>query len=276
MKLNLLTIAFLLTTLASARGSDPILVAHRGLLRHAPENTLPAFATCLELGMGFELDIRTTKDDKLVVLHDDTLGRTTDGANRSVREFTLAAVKKFDAGSWFHPSFSQVHVPTLEETFALIERHKRGRTIIALNVKDVTTDGEKRLVQLVDKYGLFDDSFAFGQTAASSHRLEELNPKLRIGANVTRQTVDSRLQEGLLDVFLVTFVPTPAEVEQLHQRGKQVVYNFGGRGEARRNPSAWTKAKQAGTDGMLTDYPLECRLHWRKEKNTTSDSFLER
>ena len=52
--------------------ADPILIAHRGLLQHAPENTLPAFASCLELGMGFELDIRTTRDGKLVVLHDAT------------------------------------------------------------------------------------------------------------------------------------------------------------------------------------------------------------
>ena len=46
---------------------SPTLIAHRGLLRHAPENTLPAFAACLELGIGFELDIRTTKDGHLVV-----------------------------------------------------------------------------------------------------------------------------------------------------------------------------------------------------------------
>ena len=61
------------------QASDPIPVAHRGLLRHAPENTLPAFAACLELGMGFELDIRTTKDGYLVVLHDDSVKRTTNG-----------------------------------------------------------------------------------------------------------------------------------------------------------------------------------------------------
>ena len=60
-----------------SKSIPPIPVAHRGLLRHAPENTLPAFAACLELGMGFELDIRTTKDGHLVVLHDDNVQRTT-------------------------------------------------------------------------------------------------------------------------------------------------------------------------------------------------------
>lgn len=249
----------------SASAADPILVAHRGLLRHTPENTLPAFATCLELGIGFELDIRTTKDGQLVVLHDDTLGRTTDGPNRSVREFTLAELKPLDAGSWFHPCFAGVRVPTLEETFALIKQQRRGQTIIALNIKDVTVAGEKLLVDLVKEYGLLDESFAFDQSEESSRRLKALNPKMRIGANVNRQTIEPRLEEGLLDVFLVTFVPESEEVERLHQHGKQVVYNFAGSGEARRNPEAWSKAKQAGVDGMLTDFPLECRLHWGKE-----------
>jgi len=113
MKYTLVIALLLLAGSAPAQPADPILVAHRGLLRHAPENTLPAFATCLELGIGFELDIRTTKDGKLVVLHDDTLGRTTNGPNRSVREFTLAELKRFDAGRWFHRSFADVRVRTL-------------------------------------------------------------------------------------------------------------------------------------------------------------------
>ena len=93
---------------------DPIPVAHRGLLRHAPENTLPAFAACLELGMGFELDIRTTKDGYLVVLHDDSVKRTTNGPARSIRDMTLNEVRQLDAGSWFDPAFAAVRVPTLE------------------------------------------------------------------------------------------------------------------------------------------------------------------
>jgi len=264
---NALLVLATVAGVASASAADPILVAHRGLLRHAPENTLPAFAVCLELGIGFELDIRTTRDGKLVVIHDDTLSRTTDGPSRSVREFTLAELKRYDAGSWFHPSFAGMRVPTLQETFALIKQHKRGHTIIALNIKDVTVDGEEHLVDLVREYGLLDESFAFDQSEECSRRLKTLNPKMRIGANVNRQTVEPRLKEGLLNVFLVTFVPTAEEVERLRQHSKQVVYNFAGGGEVRRNPAAWSKAKQAGVDGMLTDFPLDCRLHWLKESH---------
>ncbi len=248
-----------------AVAADPVLVTHRGLAQHAPENTLPAFAACSELGIGIELDIRTTKDGQLVVLHDDKLGRTSDGPDRSLREFTLTELQRFDAGRWFHPRFAGVRVPTLEEALVLVKERKRGPTILALNVKDISQDSERQLVELVKKYALLNESFAFDQTDESSRRLKALNPKFRIGANVNRQTVEPRLKEGLLDVFLVTFVPTAEEVRRLHERGKQVVFNFVGSTERHRDPKTWTQARESGIDGLFNDFALECLQHWRHE-----------
>ena len=141
--------------------ASTIPVAHRGLLRHAPENTLPAFAACLELGIGLELDVRTTKDGHLVVLHDDNVQRTTNGPSRSVRDMTLHDLKKLDAGRWFDSAYAGVRVPTLEETLSLVRERKHGPTIIALNVKNVTPEGEAKLVALVEKYQLLNESFDF-------------------------------------------------------------------------------------------------------------------
>ena len=257
-----LLIVLLLATRVSW-AADPILVGHRGLLRHAPENTLPTFAVCLELGIGFELDIRTTRDGHLVVIHDDSLERTTDGGNRSIRSINLDEARTLDAGSWFNDVFAGVRIPTLEETLALVQSKKRKNTIIALNVKQLTSEGEKQVVELTTKYGLLNDCFAFDQDDAMSRRLKKLNPKFRIGQNVSRGTLEARLNEGLLDVFLVTFVPTSEQVTLLRQNGKQIVFNFGGDGESRRNPETWNRARAAGIDGMLTDFPLECRRAWR-------------
>jgi len=251
-------------TAEPAKAQRFVCVAHRGLLRHAPENTLPAFAACLELGMGFELDIRTTQDGHLVVLHDDNVERTTDGSSRSVRNMTLKEVQKLDAGSWFDPAFAGVRVPTLEATLALVKARKRGPTIIALNVKQLTPAGEAKLVSLVEQYDLLSESFAFDQNAEISRRLKNLNPKFRIGQNVNRQSLDDRLEEDLLDVFLLAFAPTREEVKRLHERRKQVVFNYSGSGEARRNPKTWTQVQDTGIDGILTDYPLDCRAVWRK------------
>jgi glycerophosphoryl diester phosphodiesterase len=247
----------------SVNGVDPIPIAHRGMLRHAPENTLPAFAVCLELGMGFELDIRTTKDGHLVVLHDDSVERTTDGPSRSVRDMTLARIQQLDAGIWFDPAFAGLRVPTLEETLSLVKERKRGPTIIALNVKQLNRDGEAKLVALVEKYKLLDESFAFDQNSEMSRRLKSLNPKFRIGQNVNRKSIQDRLDEDFLDVFLLTAAPTVDEVSLLRTHRKQVLFNFAGPSEDRRNPTVWKRVQAAGIDGMLTDYPLECRTVWR-------------
>ena len=254
----------LLTGLAgSASAGNPMPVAHRGLLRHAPENTLPAFAACLEFGMGFELDIRTSKDGRLIVIHDDNVKRTTDGPDRSVRDMTLAELKQLDAGSWFDEAFAGERIPTLEETLRLVSERRRGPTILALNVKHLTRAGEAKLVALVGKYQLLQESFAFDQSAEMSRRLKQLDPKFRIGQNVRRSDIDARLKEGLLDCFLLTSTPTAEDVAQLRRHGKQVLYNYAGPGPARRSHDAWKRAAAAGIDGLLTDYPLECRSVWR-------------
>jgi len=247
----------------SVNGADPIAIAHRGMLRHAPENTLPAFAVCLELQMGFELDVRTTKDGHLVVLHDDSVKRTTNGPARSVRDLTLAELQQLDAGSWFDPAFAGLKVPTLEETLSLVKKHRYRPTIIALNVKQLNRDGEAKLVALVEKYELFDESFAFDQDSEMSRRLKKLDRRFRIGQNVNRKSIQSRLDEDFLDVFLLTAAPTAEEVTLLHDRGKQALFNFAGSGEGRRNPTVWKQVREAGVDGILTDYPLECRMAWR-------------
>ena len=268
--LTCLTIAWF--SLAGDRSTDhclagaPIPIAHRGMLRHAPENTLLAFAACLDLGIGFELDIRTTKDGHLVVVHDDNVQRTTNGSSRSVRKMTLEELKQLDAGSWFDDAFTGECIPTLEETLSLVAKRKRGSTIIALNVKDVTRDGEAELVALVEKYQLLSDSFAFDQNDEMSRRLKQLNPDFRIGQNVSRQSIAVRIEEGLLDCFLLTATPTKEEVSLLHRSGKQVLYNYAGSGEVRRNRETWRRAAAAGIDGLLTDYPLECRIVWRDAK----------
>ena len=186
------------------------------------ENTLPAFATCLELGIGFELDIRTTQDGKLVVLHDATLVRTTNGPNRPLSEFTWKQLQKFDAGSWFDPRFTGVRVPSLEETFALVKECKRRPSLLALNVKGITREGEKELVRLLGKFKLFKESFAFDQSDECSERLKALDPRIRIGRNVRREEIDSRLAEGATDIYLLTSVPNEAEVSLLRKHRKAI------------------------------------------------------
>ena len=246
-----------------AQAADPILIAHRGLLQHAPENTIPAFASCLELGMGFELDIRTTRDGKLVVLHDATLARTTNGPNRAISEITWKELRQLDAGSWFAPRFSGLRVPSLEETFALVRERKRRPTLLALNVKSITREGERELLRLLEKFKLFKESFAFDQSAECSERLKALDPRIRIGRNIRREEIDSRLAEGATDVYLLTSVPNEADVSLLRKHRKAILFNYAGTGEHRREKKNWLRVRELGIDGMLTDYALECAKLWQ-------------
>lgn len=108
------------------------LYAHRGASAEAPENTLAAFAAALAAGAeGVELDVHLSADDVPVVIHDDTLERTTDGCG-PVADWPAAALARLDAGSWFDPAFADEPVPTLEATLELLA----GRTRLNLEVKD--------------------------------------------------------------------------------------------------------------------------------------------
>ena len=102
----------------------PILFAHRGDLAHAPENTLPAFEQALQKGAdGVELDAKLTADGHVIVIHDSSVDRTTDGKGR-VASFTLEAIRKLDAGKWFDQKFADIKVPLLEEVFETVGKDK--------------------------------------------------------------------------------------------------------------------------------------------------------
>lgn len=98
------------------------LCAHRGTLRNGPENTLEAFKMAAEANAGqIELDVRVSKDGALVVMHDESVDRTTTGKGK-VAELTLAEIKSFDAGIKFGEAFKGATVPTFEEALAVMPR----------------------------------------------------------------------------------------------------------------------------------------------------------
>jgi glycerophosphoryl diester phosphodiesterase len=102
----------------------PILLAHRGDLAHAPENTLPSFSQAIQKGAdGVELDAKLTADGHVIVIHDETVDRTTDGKGK-VAKLTLDDIRKLDAGSWFNAEFAGTKVPLLEEVFETVGRNK--------------------------------------------------------------------------------------------------------------------------------------------------------
>ncbi len=93
----------------------PMVIAHRGNTVNAPENTLAAYQIAVEEGAEMiETDVHISKDGRLVIMHDSSLGRTTNFTGY-VHEYTLEELRTADAGSWFSSSFKDERIPTIEE-----------------------------------------------------------------------------------------------------------------------------------------------------------------
>lgn len=109
----------------------PWIIAHRGYRAKYPENTLVAFQAALDANVEMiEMDVALSRDRQLVVIHDATLERTTNGQG-PVSGYTLKQLKQLDAGSWFHPRFSGEQLPELSEVLDLID----GQVLINIEIK---------------------------------------------------------------------------------------------------------------------------------------------
>ena len=144
------SILLLSSSLLEAR--DLEIVAHRGANHLAPENTFAGAEICVDLGIDYvEIDVRTSKDGVLYVIHDSKLDRTTYGTGL-VANRDSSYIDSLDAGSWFSPEYTGEKVPRLE---AFLERF-RGRIKIYFDVKDADLN---KLVSLVHKYGYTNNCF---------------------------------------------------------------------------------------------------------------------
>jgi len=132
---------------------SPTVVAHRGDKVHAPENTLSAFKLAAEKGAdAVEFDVKLTTDGQVIVLHDPTVDRTTDGTG-NVAQLPLAALRDLDAGAWFSGQFRGEKIPTLDEVFETVG--KRIHMNVELTNYSTPRDAlVPKVVELVKKHGL--------------------------------------------------------------------------------------------------------------------------
>lgn len=251
---------------AAAASSGTRLVAHRGLLRHTPENTLANYAACLELGLGFETDLQRTRDGHLVCIHDDTVDRTSDGHGR-VTEMTLAELRRLDAGSWFDVSFAGQKIPTLDEVLELVRKRGRPDTL-AMDFKGADEAIERDMIRTAKRHRVLDRIVSIGRAI----QLAEVRTRLRAAApkaHVARLAPEAAaLPEVIADpgsdwVYL-RFIPTQEQVEAVHRAGKKIF--IAGPTVASDQPENWRQARALGVDAILTDEPLEVRQLWRQER----------
>lgn len=240
------------------RGSDTLVVAHRGLLLHAPENTLANFTACLELGLGFEFDARRTKDGHLVVLHDATVDRTTNGQG-PLAAMTLDEVQRLDAGLWFHTRFAGQRVPTVDQVLVLVSAHRGKPLLVAVDIKGDDSLIERDLIKLAQKHDVLPRLLFIGRTIDAPEvrqRLRQASPAANVACLANRpEEFNSALNDPHANWVYLRYLPSPSEVQQVHQRGKRVF--IAGPTVAGNLPDAWRQATAAGVDAVLTDYSLE-------------------
>lgn len=245
---------------------EPLVVAHRGLLRHAPENTLANFRVCLELRMGFEFDVQRSKDGHLICIHDSTVDRTTNGKGK-VSELTLAEIQKLDAGRWFDPKFTGETVPTVEEVLKLVKDYRDHNVLIAVDLK--SEEVERDVVQLANEYRVLHRLLFIGRTISEPGVRKTLREASSSAQVATLANSPAELPQAVNDSesdwVYVRFLPTREQIESVRSAKKKVF--IAGTTVSGNVPENWRRASQVGIDGLLTDYPLEFRTTL-KQKST--------
>ncbi len=158
---------------AAARGVQR-LSAHRGARLDRPENTIAAFERAIEAGAtAVEIDVRTSRDGKLVIMHDAKVGRTTNGTGR-INDLTWAELSALDAGSWFGADYATERVPSLDQVLQVC----RGRIGIHLDLKEEGAVYADRVVASLKAYGEPTRTIAAVRTVEQSRQLQKRLPEM--------------------------------------------------------------------------------------------------
>lgn len=169
--------------------STPLILGHRGASAYAPENTIAAFQLARQLGAdGIELDVQLTRDKLPVIIHDDTVDRTTNGKGR-VCDLTLAELKRLDAGAWKGEQYRGETIPTLAEVFEALKdwlNPTAGQSPCLINVELKTerlvTDGlEAVALDVIARSGVGERILLSSFSPLALHNAKKINPRLPRG-----------------------------------------------------------------------------------------------
>ena len=218
--------------------------AHRGLNRYAPENTYASAALCVELGFPYvEVDVRTTSDGVLVVLHDETVDRTTDGSGR-VDAMSWEEVSRLDAGSWFGPAYAGQRVPKLSDFLAW----SKGKIDVYLDVKDADAAA---LLAAVRSSGMHDRVFLWSRDRDFMRAVRSLDSTIAIKLNPKNDSeikaLGEELTPALMEFDRKTF--SPERVSKVTELGyRPMLYTN------RDEPELFRAALNAGVELFNIDY----------------------
>jgi len=213
-------------------------IGHRGARAYEPENTLSSFRKAIELGANaVELDVRKTKDGKLVVIHNADVNKTTNGEG-AVNELTLEQIQKLVTDK-------NEHIPTLDDVLDSVGK----RVKILIEIKEVGT--EKQILDLIQQKGLTDNVIIVSFHEDALKKVRELNSEVETGLIYVRhknpiQTALDLKAKYLLSLYSFTH---SANVKKAHENGlKMIVWTINKKEEVE-------EYKKKGVDGIASDRP---------------------
>ncbi|WP_404452934.1 glycerophosphodiester phosphodiesterase [Virgibacillus necropolis] len=166
------------------------IIAHRGASQLAPENTLPAFQLAYELGADvIETDVQLTKDQVPILIHDESLKRTTDGYGY-VKDYTYQELKQFDAGSWFSPSLKNTTLLSLDEFLNWIKDKPLCLNIELKNNKIDYKDLEKIVYTMLKDYRLLNRTTLSTFNPWSIKRMKKIDKQIDSAFLTSRRRKD--------------------------------------------------------------------------------------
>lgn len=234
----------------------PIVAAHRGVPSLAPENTMAGYRLAFELGADLiETDVQKTKDGEMIIMHDYTVDRTTDGTG-AVKDLTLEEIRAFDAGSYFSSEFAHEQVPTFREFLQAF----KGKDVILL--VELKADGlAEETIRMIEEEGMANQvvlqSFHLNSVQQSAAAAPTM-PSGYLYSSTVPKTKTARLSDARKMLNYATGLNatlnssysslSPEFTSYLRQRG-MISYHW-----TFRNEADFGKQLQAGMIGPITDY----------------------
>jgi glycerophosphoryl diester phosphodiesterase len=254
--LLLLSLVFALSTMTQAQTRHVVCISHRGEHLHHPENTLPAYQAAIDAGADyFEVDVRTTSDGKLVLSHDGSVARRTNGKG-DVSKMTFEEVRALDAGIKSGPEFAGTKVPTFDEALDLA----RGKIGIYVDCKQVSA---KDLVTHIQDHGMSDHVVIYAGLGLCQE-IQKLNPKLKVMPEAGSVGNAKHLIE-VLHPQVLAFDAGDFKPDIIHVVKEAKVQIYVDRLGPADNPAVWQAAIDAGADGIQTDRPAELVKYLREK-----------
>ncbi len=245
-----MTRLFLILTCAAAFGQTQSVVAisHRGEHLHHPENTIGAFAAAVDAGADFfELDVRTTSDGKLVLMHDRNVDRMT-GGKGDVAKMTFEDLRKLEVGLNLGPGFAGTRIPTFDEALAFAH----GKIGVYIDSKQISAADAVAAVKrndMEDRVVVYGDPEYLKNVGMLSPKMK-LMPEAR-NPDTLRSLIDS------LSLKVAAFDAGDFNGPTIAVARAAKVSIYVDRLGAADNPAGWQDAVDRGAAGIQTDHPAE-------------------